>query len=130
LEVLKRAEVKILILQKPQDLKIFMYPKFIDMRKSWNGLVSLVQMGMNLDAFEKSMFVFCGRSQKIIKIIYWDGNGFCIWMKRLEKGIFPFNPNKNLEITRSQLMQLLSGIDTRRKHKEFFFLSKKKWLVH
>ena len=97
-----------------------MYPKFIDMRKSWNGLVSLVQVGMNLDAYEKSMFVFCGRSQKLIKIIYWDGNGFCIWMKRLEKGIFPFNPNMNLEISRSQLMQLLSGIDTRKKHEEIF----------
>lgn len=91
------------------------------MRKSWSGLVSLVQLGMNLDVYEKSIFIFCGRSQKLIKIVYWDGNGFCIWMKRLEKGIFPFIQNGNLEMSRSELMRLLSGIDTRKKHKEIFF---------
>ena len=66
-----------MILSNPFRFKIYLYPKIIDMRKSWNGLVSLVQVGMNLDPFEKSLFVFCGRSQRLIKIIYWDGNGFC-----------------------------------------------------
>ena len=41
------------------------------MRKSWSGLVSLVQLGMNLDAYEKSIFIFCGRSQKLIKKFLW-----------------------------------------------------------
>ncbi|MBK6604714.1 MAG: IS66 family insertion sequence element accessory protein TnpB [Leptospiraceae bacterium] len=60
-----------MILTNPFQFKIFLYPQYIDMRKSWNGLIGLVQNGMNLDPFEKSLFVFCGRSQRLIKIIYW-----------------------------------------------------------
>ncbi|MCC6274550.1 MAG: IS66 family insertion sequence element accessory protein TnpB [Leptospiraceae bacterium] len=60
-----------MILTNPFQFKIYLYPKVIDMRKSWNGLVSLVQFGMNLDPYQKSLFVFCGRSQRLIKIIYW-----------------------------------------------------------
>jgi len=80
---------------------------------------------MNLDPFQESIFVFCGRSQRLIKIIYRDGNGFCMWMKRLEKGSFPFNPNVNLEISKKELIWLLSGIDTRKKHKAIIFSNSK-----
>ena len=45
-----------------------------------------------------------------------DGNGFCIWMKKLEKGIFPFISDGKEEITRKELYWLLSGIDMRKKH--------------
>lgn len=113
-----------MILSNPFRFKIYLYPKQIDMRKSWNGLVSLVQL-MNLDPFQESLFVFCGRTQKIIKIIYWDGNGFCMWMKRLEKGNFPFNPEMKLEISRKELLWLLSGIDTRKRHRAIIFSNKK-----
>lgn len=109
-----------MILSNPFRFKIYLYPKHVDMRKSWNGLVSLVQL-MSLDPFQRSLFVFCGRSQRLIKIIYWDGNGFCLWMKRLEKGNFPFNSEMKLEITRKELFWLLSGIDSRKKHKAIIF---------
>jgi transposase len=110
-----------LILRNPFGLKFYLYPEFIDMRKSWSGLVSLVRSGLNLDPFEKNLFIFCGRSRRLVKIVYWDGNGFCIWMKRLEKGIFPFSPNQDLEISRKDLLLLLSGIDSRKRHEEIFF---------
>ncbi|MBK8393849.1 MAG: IS66 family insertion sequence element accessory protein TnpB [Leptospiraceae bacterium] len=110
-----------MILSNPFRFKVYLYPKIIDMRKSWNGLITLVQYGMNLDPFQQSLFVFCGRSQRLIKIIYWDGNGFCMWMKRLEKGNFPFSPNENLEISRKELIWLLSGIGSRKKHKAINF---------
>jgi hypothetical protein len=44
-----------------------------------------------------------------------------MWMKRLEKGNFPFNPNEKLEITKKELIWLLSGIDSRKKHKAINF---------
>jgi transposase len=60
-----------MILTNPFQFKIYLYPHYIDMRKSWNGLVGLVKNGMNLDPFAKNLFVFCGRSKRLIKIIYW-----------------------------------------------------------
>ncbi len=110
-----------MIFNNPLKLKVYLYPKQIDMRKSWNGLLSMVQNDMKLDVYDKSLFVFCGKKNHQIKILYWDGNGFCLWMKRLEKGIFPFKSYKNPQISRKQLLWLLRGIDTRRVHKEIFF---------
>ena len=106
-----------MIFRNALKLKVYLYPKQIDMRKSWSGLVSLVQHDMKLDIYQESLFVFCGRSNRLVKILYWDGNGFCIWMKRLEEGNFPFQSKGSPEITRRELMWLLSGIDTRKQHK-------------
>lgn len=110
-----------MIFRNPLKLNIYLYPKQIDMRKSWNGLLALVQAEMQMQVFEKSLFVFCGKSNHLMKILYWDGNGFCIWMKRLEKGSFPFQSKENHRITRKELVWLLSGIDTRRQHRELNF---------
>jgi transposase len=110
-----------MIFRNPLKLTVYLYPREIDMRKSWNGLLSIVQNDMKLIAYEKSLFVFFGRSRCLVKILYWDGNGFCIWMKRLETGSFPFQSRENPLITRKQLSWLLSGIDTRKEHKEIFF---------
>lgn len=77
MEVRIEPEDTIMILSNPFQFKVYLYPQAIDMRKSWNGLIGLVQYQMNLDPFQQSLFVFCGRSQRLIKIIYWDGNGFC-----------------------------------------------------
>ena len=110
-----------MIFRNPLKCKIYLYPKEIDMRKSWNGLLSIVQYEMNLIPFEEVLYVFFGRSRKLVKTIYWDGNGFCIWMKKLSKGSFPFQKNGIPNLSRKELLYLLSGIDTRRKHKELFF---------
>jgi transposase len=83
------------------------------MRKSINGLSILVQDDLNMDPFSGSLFVFCNRRRTIIKILYWDANGFCVWMKRLEKQFFkwPSCPEEIVEIDRRQLNWLLDGLD-------------------
>jgi len=50
-----------------------------DLRKAINGLSILVEQAMGLNPFSGDLFVFCNRRQNIIKILYWDENGFCMW---------------------------------------------------
>lgn len=55
-----------------------------DMRKSIDGLSILVSQHLQLDPFAGHLFGFCNRSRTIIKLLYWDRNGFCLWHKRLD----------------------------------------------
>ena len=84
-----------------------------DMRKSINGLSILVEDLLDLDPFSGHLFVFCNQRRNIVKILYWDTNGFCIWSKRLEKQKFrwPEVHNDILQITQRELNWLLDGLE-------------------
>jgi transposase len=72
-----------------------------------------------LDVFAESLFVFCNRAQTILKILYWDNNGFCLWQKRLEKDRFKW-PNSSKEvmnITSRELTWLVEGLNINQAHK-------------
>ncbi|MBF9019066.1 MULTISPECIES: IS66 family insertion sequence element accessory protein TnpB, partial [unclassified Oceanispirochaeta] len=74
---------------------------------------------MELNPFSSSIFLFCNRERKILKALYWDNNGFCLWQKKIEKETFPW-PKDEAEaqnITYEQLKLLLSGIDFWKAHK-------------
>lgn len=59
-----------------------------DMRKSINGLMALVENDFTLDPFSEVLFAFCNRRRNRIKILEWDGDGFWLYFKRLERGRF------------------------------------------
>lgn len=101
------------------DVKIFVRTEPADFRKQINGLTILIQEEMTEDLFGRNIFLFCNKSRNRIKIIYWDKNGFCQWLKRLEKDRFPWPKNEKevKEITLEQLKLLLSGIDFWKAHK-------------
>ena len=83
-----------------------------DMRKSINGLTAIVESSFNLDPFDGAMFVFCNRSRDRIKIVEWDGDGFWLYFKRLEKGRFRWpEPGEEATMTLSgeELNILLGG---------------------
>jgi len=84
-----------------------------DMRKAINGLSILVQESMDLDPFSGHLFVFCNRKRNILKILYWDRNGFCLWNKRLEKHFFrwPESSEEVMKIDQRELMWLVDGLE-------------------
>lgn len=103
----------------PKSTKIFIRPGITDMRKSIYALSYLVQSEMNLILTSKALFVFCNKRKDTVKILYWDGNGFCLWMKKLETDKFPFPQSEDTakELPREKFIWLLRGIDFRREHK-------------
>lgn len=94
-----------------------------DMRKSINGLSILVEQAMVLDPFSGDFFVFCNRRRNIIKILYWDRNGFCLWHKRLEKHRFkwPQSEQEIMTIDQYQLQWLLYGLDIADAHTQLYY---------
>lgn len=90
------------------------------MRKSINGLSCLVQNDFQLDPFDSGLFVFCNRNRDRIKILEWDGDGFWLYFKRLEKGHFKW-PAPGEEVTMAlsveELKVLLLGARVEQKIK-------------
>ena len=70
------------------DVRIHLYRQPVDMRKAINGLVSIVEGEMGSDPFSADLFIFCNRARNLVTMVAWEGNGFVLWMKRLEKSRF------------------------------------------
>lgn len=101
----------------PAGVKVHLAFGYTDMRKGMDGLSVLVQEVLHQDPFTGHLFVFRGRNASLIKIVFWDGTGLCLFTKRLEHGVFvwPANiePGRTLSLTSEQLSHLLEGIDWR-----------------
>lgn len=97
----------------PANTKVYLAAGFTDMRKAINGLSILVEAQLELDPFSGHLFVFCNRRRNMIKVLYWDRNGFCLWQKRLEKERFrwPESWDQVLELDQRQLNWLLDGLE-------------------
>ena len=84
-----------------------------DMRKSINGLSVIVQETFALDPFGAALFVFCNRKRDRLKILEWDGDGFWLYFKRLEKGHFRWpqpGDAPTMLLTGEELSVLLGGV--------------------
>ena len=100
----------------PANLRVFLAPGSTDMRKAINSLSILVEDTLRLGPFSGHLFVFCNLRRTILKILYWDRNGFCLlWQKRLEKHRFkwPRDREQTLEIGTRELSFMLEGLDLR-----------------
>jgi len=95
------------------QMRVYLALGNTDMRKAINGLSILVQESMDLDPFSGHLFVFCNRRRNILKILYWDRNGFCLWSKRLEKHFFrwPESSEEVMKIDQRELMWLVDGLE-------------------
>jgi transposase len=97
-------------------VKVFLACGVTDMRKGIAGLAAVAQNILRLDPCSGAVFAFRGRRGDRVKLLYWDGQGFCLYYKILEKGRFPWpSPaDGTAHLTSVQLAMLWEGIDWRR----------------
>ena len=83
------------------------------MRNGFDGLSGIVRNHMCGDPQAGDVFVFVNRVRTHVKLLYWDGDGFVLFAKRLERGTFAFRASQEhaRELRRAELMLMLEGID-------------------
>jgi transposase len=99
----------------PASTRIWLAGGVTDMRKGFVGLAAQAQTVLQADPYSGHLFVFRGRRGDLIKVIWWDGQGACLFSKRLERGrfVWPSVADGRLVISAAQLSMLLEGIDWR-----------------
>lgn len=99
----------------PASTKIWLAGGVTDMRKGFVGLSVIAEKALRQDPYSGHLIVFRGRRGDLIKVIWWDGQGACLFSKRLERGrfVWPSMGNGKLTISTAQLAMLLEGIDWR-----------------
>jgi transposase len=99
----------------PVGSRVWLAAGVTDMRKGFDGLAALVQTQLAQDPFSGQLFVFRGRRGDRVKLLWWDGDGLCLFAKRLERGrfVWPQAASGTVALTAAQLSMLLEGIDWR-----------------
>jgi len=101
----------------PAGVKVHIAAGVTDMRKGMDGLAMLVEAVLRADPFSGHLFAFRGRKANLIKIVFWDGNGLCLFTKRLDQGGFIWpqvdDHGGRVVLSSAQLSMLIEGIDWR-----------------
>lgn len=95
------------------DLQVYLAVGATDLRKSIQGLSILVEDLLEENPFSGHLFGFCNRQRDLIKVLYWDRNGFSLWMKRLEKDKFawPTSSQTLVRVGQREFQWLLDGLE-------------------
>lgn len=99
----------------PAGTRVWLAAGVTDMRRGFDGLAAIVQDTLRADPFSGHVFVFRGRRGDRIKILWWSGDGMCLFAKRLEHGhfVWPSVDSGAVRLSPAQLSMLLEGIDWR-----------------
>ena len=102
-------------------VKIYYCRTPINLHKSFDGLPGAVRQYLDADPLSGHLFVFFNRTFRMVKILYWDTDGFAIWSKRLERGQFniPKSADGKIELDHRELYAILSGIKPKRYYQRF-----------
>jgi len=94
-------------------LSVWLYRRPTDMRKSYTGLSALVKQQLRDNPLNGALYVFVNRRRTQMKCLYFEGDGYCLWGKRLEQGQFRvrFDGADKARIALSTLKLLIDGID-------------------
>ena len=99
----------------PSATKVWLAAGVTDMRRGFTALAAQVEATLQQNPFAGHLFVFRGRRGDLVKVIWWDGQGACMFVKRLERGrfVWPQATEGKVSLTPAQLAMLLEGIDWR-----------------
>ena len=100
----------------PVGTRVWLAAGVTDMRKGMDGLAALAQTTLSENPFSGQVFVFRGRRGDLVKLLWFDGDGLCLFAKRLERGrfVWPQAASGSVSLSAAQLSMLLEGIDWRR----------------
>ena len=100
----------------PSNTQIWIAAGVTDLRRGFTGLSALVQTKLEKSPMSGQVFIFRGRRGDLVKLIWFDGDGLCLFSKRLERArfVWPQASEGVISLTRAQLSMLLEGIDWRR----------------
>ena len=99
----------------PSATTVWLAAGVTDMRRGFTALAAQAEATLQQDPFAGHLFVFRGRRGDLVKVIWWDGQGACLFVKRLERGrfVWPSAKEGKVSLTPAQLAMLLEGIDWR-----------------
>jgi transposase len=100
----------------PTGTRVWVAAGVTDMRKGMDGLAALAQTALGENPFSGHVFVFRGKRGDLLKLLWWSGDGMCLFAKRLERGrfVWPQATSGSVALSAAQLSMLLEGIDWRR----------------
>ena len=105
------------MLSLASTVRVFLCVEPTDMRRSFDGLAIMVEQIIDQDPLSGHLFVFCNKRADRVKLLYWDRDGYAIWYKRLEQGVFRLprrsdeSDPASVEVEAAELTMLLEGID-------------------
>ena len=110
----------------PANVKLYLANQPVDGRKSFNGLTALVESEFGVPTMGGDIFVFLNKRNNLVRLLFWDRDGFCLVAKRLVEGTFKrikedVNGSSRVEIDPIDLSMLLEGVEATnlRKHKRY-----------
>jgi transposase len=105
------------VMDRSTEARIWLATAPADMRCGFDRLAELAQVVTSQNPMDGHLFLFRGRSGDRLKILYWDRDGYALWYKRLEEGVFKLprldGDAKSVELRASELAMMLDGIDLR-----------------
>lgn len=107
------------MLTLPSNARLFLYQHPMNMRKSFEGLSKIVEELFPGELLSGAFFIFLNRRKDHMKVLFWDGDGFIIWFKRLEQGTFSWKWGSQIILDRKTFLLLLEGVIPRRIQKRF-----------
>ena len=103
------------MISPPSGTHIWIAAGITDLRRGFTGLSAVAQTVLEKEPYSGHVFVFRGRRGDLVKLLWWDGDGLCLFAKRLERGrfVWPRGEEGVVVLSRAQLSMLLEGIDWR-----------------
>ena len=111
-EIVDRIGTRVMLNELPSDQQTYIVTGYTDLRRSIDGLATIIQAQLQLDPYSTALFLFCGRRCDRIKGLLWEGDGFLLLYKRLDNGKFqwPRSETEALLLTTQQRRWLLEGL--------------------